>query len=82
MTDYDAIGICEGFVENPGKTQEDQNAVEIEAWQHLIDTELCWGLQGWVGRAARSLIQEGVCHEGPNNPRKSGIRDLEKQPDG
>ena len=34
----------------------------IEAWQHLIDTGLCWQLQGWFGRTARDLIDNGICH--------------------
>ena len=38
MNDYDAIGIAEGFVENPGKTDEERTKIEIAAWQHLIDT--------------------------------------------
>jgi len=28
----------------------------IEAWQHLIDTDTCWQLQGWFGRTASQLI--------------------------
>ena len=34
----------------------------IEAWQMLIDTKLAWQLQGWFGRTAMSLIEQGVCH--------------------
>ena len=64
MTDYDAIGICEGFVENPGKTEDEQRTIEIAAWQHLIDTGLCWKLQGWFGRRAHALITEGICKPG------------------
>ncbi len=61
MTDYDAIGIAEGFVENPGKTDEEKAENEVAAWQHLIDTGLAWRLQGWFGRTAAHLIEEGIC---------------------
>jgi len=32
-----------------------------EAWQTLIDTGVCWQLQGWFGRTAQGLIEAGVC---------------------
>ena len=54
MTDYEAVGIAEGFIECDIYT-------EIAAWQHLIDTGLCWTLQGWFGRTATSLIEDGIC---------------------
>jgi hypothetical protein len=38
-------------------TEEEQ----LEAWQYLIDTGLCWQLQGWFGRTARDLIARGWC---------------------
>lgn len=53
MTDYQAIMI----VENGQDNQE----VTIEAWQHLIDTGLAWQLQGWFGRSAQMLIDQGIC---------------------
>ena len=52
----DAIDICEGLVES---TQSE----EREAWQYLINTGVCWELQGWFGRTAARLIEDGVCHE-------------------
>lgn len=55
MDDYTAIGLAEGFIDS-----EDQDEI-IEAWQHLIDTGLCWQLQGFFGRTARQLIDAGVC---------------------
>ena len=51
---YDAVMIAEGAIE---ASQEDQ----IMAWQHLIDTGLAWQLQGWFGRTANKLIEDGVC---------------------
>ena len=56
MDNYTAIGLAEGFIEAESEEQV------IDAWQHLIDTGLCWQLQGWFGRTARDLIDSGLCH--------------------
>ena len=61
MSDYQAVGIAEGFVECP-----DEGAF-IEAWQHLINTGLAWRLQGWFGRGARDLIEAGICQQKEEN---------------
>jgi len=50
-----AIEIIEGLV--PADYDE-----EVEAWQHLIDTAIVWGLQGWYGRTAIRLIEDGICN--------------------
>lgn len=34
----------------------------VEAWQYLVDSGLAWTLQGWFGRVAESLIEQGVIH--------------------
>ncbi|KKN35464.1 hypothetical protein LCGC14_0783160 [marine sediment metagenome] len=57
MTNYEAVSIAEGFCEGENATETEQ----IEAWQHLIDTGLAWTLQGWFGRNAQSLIEQGIC---------------------
>lgn len=54
MDNYTAVMICEG---NDDVSEETQ----IEAWQHLIDTGLAWKLQGFFGRGAQYLINEGIC---------------------
>jgi hypothetical protein len=54
MDNYTAIGLAEGFIE--AETTEQV----IEAWQHLVDTGLAWQLQGFFGRTAQHLIDEGV----------------------
>tara|TARA_B100000424_G_C22727666_1_gene394735 strand:- start:354 stop:611 length:258 start_codon:yes stop_codon:yes gene_type:complete len=60
MDNYTAIGIAEGFIET-----DDEEQLR-EAWQHLIDTGLCWQLQGWFGRNAMRLIHEGLCDPPPD----------------
>ena len=35
----------------------------IEFFQELIDSGLAWSLQGSYGRAARDLIDAGLCHK-------------------
>ena len=58
MSDLErAVLIAEGVTEVG--TEEEY----IEAWQYLIDKGHAWKLQGWFGRRARDLIEEGVCHE-------------------
>jgi hypothetical protein len=56
MDTFTATGLAEGFIEADSEEQV------VEAWQHLIDTGVCWQLQGWFGRTATSLIEQGVCH--------------------
>ena len=36
---------------------------EIKFFQELINSGLCWKLQGHYGRVATHLIEEGLCHE-------------------
>lgn len=55
MNTQNAIMICEHEV--PSDHEE-----EREAWQHLIDTAIVWQLQGWYGRTATRLIDEGICN--------------------
>ena len=57
MNNFTAIGLAEGFIEAESEDQV------IEAWQHLIDTGLAWSLQGSFGRAARQLIDNGICSQ-------------------
>ena len=59
MENFDAVMIAEGV--DPANEEE-----EIEAWQHLIDSGLAWSLQGWFGRRARILIEQGICTNNNN----------------
>jgi len=57
LTDYQAVGLAEGFIEADNEDQV------IEAWQHLHDTGLAYKLQGWFGRNCKALIEEGIINE-------------------
>lgn len=57
MDNFEAVGICEGFIEATDEKQQ------LEAWQHLVDTGLAWQLQGSFGRTARQLIDAGLITE-------------------
>jgi|TARA_B100000282_G_C31452210_1_gene362929 hypothetical protein len=35
----------------------------VSFFQELIDSGLCWTLQGHYGRMARNLIEDGLCNE-------------------
>lgn len=61
MTAYEATMIAEGEMEPLGTTPEEKEDNYIAAWQYLIDTGLAWQLQGWFGRRAAALIEEGIC---------------------
>ena len=56
MDNIKAIEIIES---KEDATQEE----EVAAWQYLINTGICWELQGFYGRTAMRLIEEGVCYE-------------------
>lgn len=53
MTPSRAIGVAEGYEE--AESEEEY----FSAWQYLLNTGLCWTLQGWFGRMAVRLLEEG-----------------------
>ena len=56
---YTACGIIEEFEDIPDGV--DREHAQIQAWQYLIDSGHAWTLQGWYGRNARALIEQGIC---------------------
>ena len=53
---YRAVSLAEGFEQGTEKEI-------IEAWQFLHDSGHAYKLQGWFGRTARDLINEGIINE-------------------
>ena len=53
---YRAVGLAEGFEQGTEKEI-------IEAWQFLHDSGHAYELQGWFGRTARDLIEQGIINE-------------------
>ena len=61
MSTFDAVMIAEGAQDAESKEQY------LEAWQMLIDTGMAYQLQGWFGRTANQLIEEGHCTKPTTN---------------
>ena len=56
METLDAVMIIE-CVDNP------EIESYLEAWASLIKSGACWSLQGFYGRTATSLIEQGIISE-------------------
>jgi hypothetical protein len=65
--------ICEGVVEPPGDTTEGKERVYLECWQDLVDSGMAWTLQGWFGRTAKGMIEEGMIEPWPRKPTNSEL---------
>jgi hypothetical protein len=48
-----AISIIEGLEDASVDSQ-------LQAWQSLVTTGIAWQLQGWYGRCATELIEQGL----------------------
>lgn len=57
MDNFTAVMIAEG--QEPVETEEEF----LAAWQHLVDTGVVWGLQGWYGRQAEAMIADGLIND-------------------
>lgn len=55
-----AILLAQGVERPSGTTPEERRAEVLAAWEYLIRTGIVWSLEGWMGRAARDLLQEGI----------------------
>lgn len=51
---YTATGIAEGWIECDSEDEY------LAAWKYLHDTGLAYTLQGWFGRTATRLIEDGL----------------------
>lgn len=51
---FQAVMIAEGS--EPVCCEEEY----LAAWQQLVDSGLAWQLQGWFGRTAQDLIEQGL----------------------
>jgi len=61
MDTFEATMIAEGQFELAGIAEDDvTEELQIEAWQHLVDTGICWQLQGAFGRQAQAMIDAGL----------------------
>ena len=54
MDSYRATGLAEGWIPTDNEDEI------IEAWQYLHDTGLAYQLQGWFGRTAQDLLNNGI----------------------
>jgi hypothetical protein len=66
MDAFQAVDI----VEITGGSEEDQ----LIAWQWLHDIRLAYSLQGWYGRSAQSLIEQGLI-EAERQPMSNTVED-------
>jgi len=53
LNPYLAVGYAEGF-------EPCTKIKALCAWQYIVDKKLYMGLQGWFGRTAEALIEQGV----------------------
>ena len=63
MTNYEIVGLAEGFIEPESEEQL------LEAWQLLYDRELYKSLQGSFGRTIAQLIKGGYIKVRKNNTK-------------
>jgi hypothetical protein len=57
--ELDHYTACETVEWSEDATEEEQ----LTAWQWLVDTGSCWGLQGWYGRTASALLEDGIIQQ-------------------
>ena len=57
MTISLAVDIADGMAQPESEMQY------LEAWQFLVDTGLVWQMQGWFGRTAVAMIENGYINK-------------------
>jgi len=67
LNDYQAVAYAEGF-EQPESVEQ-----YIASWQHLVLSGLAWSLQGWFGRTAQSLWNQGIIEPKDSYNKEEGI---------
>jgi hypothetical protein len=55
LSGYEAVAMAEGFSSERVTKQK-----VLAAWQYLVDSGLAWRLQGFFGREAKYLLNEGI----------------------
>ena len=63
LTSYLATAYAEGFCEGEGASEAEQ----LTAWQYLVDTDVCFHLQGWFSKTATNLIEAGIINSKKKN---------------
>lgn len=58
MNTFTAVMIAEGAQDAESEEQY------LQAWQTLVDTGLAWTLQGFFGRTAARMLEEGLLTRG------------------
>lgn len=58
MNVFTATMIAEGEWDIAGVEPSEETT--LKAWQTLVDTGVAWQLQGWFGRTAAAMIEQGV----------------------
>lgn len=58
MDTFTAVMIAEGAQDAESEEQY------LQAWQTLVDTGLAWTLQGFFGRTAARMLEEGLLTRG------------------